>query len=60
MRAFVADSTLVQTECRERLKQIPASTRRRLSSYAKVLITAMLELSERHPQLQETPVVLAT
>ncbi|MBJ7266203.1 beta-ketoacyl synthase chain length factor [Idiomarina abyssalis] len=60
MRAFVADSTLVQNECRERLKQIPASTRRRLSSYAKVLITAMLELSERHPQLQETPVVLAT
>lgn len=60
MRAFVADSTLVQTECRERLKQIPASTRRRLSSYAKVLITAMLELSERHPQLKDTPVVLAT
>jgi hypothetical protein len=60
MRAFVADSTLVQTECRERLKQIPASTRRRLSSYAKVLITAMLELSERHPQLQKTPMVLAT
>ncbi|MAA61600.1 beta-ketoacyl synthase chain length factor [Idiomarina sp. UBA3176] len=60
MRAFVADSTLVETECRERLKQIPASTRRRLSSYAKVIMTAILELSERHPQLKETPVVLAT
>jgi len=60
MRAFVADSTLVQTECRERLKQIPASTRRRLSSYAKVLLTAILELSDRHPQLNDTPVVLAT
>lgn len=60
MRAFVADSTLVETECRERLKQIPASTRRRLSSYAKVMMTAILELSERHPQLQETPVILAT
>lgn len=60
MRAFVADSTLVETECRERLKQIPASTRRRLSSYAKVMMTAILELGGRHPQLKETPVILAT
>jgi len=60
MRAFIADSTLVESESRELLKQIPASTRRRLSSYAKVLITAILELSERHPQLQYTPVILAT
>lgn len=60
MRAFVADSTLVQTECRERLRQIPASTRRRLSSYAKVLVTGILQLSERQPELKDIPVVLAT
>lgn len=60
MRAFIADSTLVETESRELLKQIPAATRRRLSLYSKVLVTAILQIGERQPQLKDTPVVLAT
>ncbi|MDV6316406.1 beta-ketoacyl synthase chain length factor [Idiomarina sp. HP20-50] len=60
MRAFIADSTLVETESRELLKQIPAATRRRLSLYSKVLVTAILQIGERQPQLKDTPVILAT
>lgn len=60
MKAFVADSTLVTEECRERLKRVPTSMRRRLSSYSKLIVTAILELSERVPSLQDVPVVLAT
>lgn len=60
MKAFVADSTLVTEECRERLKSVPASMRRRLSSYSKLIVTAILEMSERGVSLHNVPVVLAT
>ena len=59
-KVFVADSTLVTSECRDRLKQVPASMRRRLSSYSKLIVTAIMELAEREKGVHNTPVVLAT
>lgn len=59
-KVFVADSTLVTSECRDRLKQVPASMRRRLSSYSKLIVTAIMELAERENGVHNTPVVLAT
>lgn len=59
-KAFVADSTLVTSECRERLKSVPASMRRRLSPYSKLIMTAIIELGEHIEDLSNVPVVLAT
>ncbi|RUO72010.1 beta-ketoacyl synthase [Pseudidiomarina sediminum] len=42
------------------LQSIPASTRRRLSPYAKLLMRGVLQLLEHHPQAAKIPVVLAS
>ena len=57
---FVVDSTLAESVCPERLRRIPGSMRRRLSSYSKLIFTAILELSERQPNVLQLPVVLAS
>ena len=60
VRTFVTDSTLVNSVCPERLAQIPASMRRRLSAYSKLIFTAILDLAERQPKIFHMPVVLAS
>ena len=42
------------------LQLIPAATRRRLSSYAKTLLSAVLTIYEQFPQANKLPVILAS
>ncbi|MGQ4277274.1 beta-ketoacyl synthase chain length factor [Pseudidiomarina sp. E22-M8] len=42
------------------LQSIPASTRRRLSSYAKLLLSAIFEVIQQCPEAAQVPVVLAS
>lgn len=54
---YLSDSTSAPSTA---LESIPASTRRRLSSYAKLLLAALFEVIEQHPEAAHAPVVLAS
>lgn len=54
---YLSDSTSAPSTA---LESIPASTRRRLSSYAKLLLAALFEVIEQHPEAARAPVVLAS
>ncbi|RUO52762.1 beta-ketoacyl synthase [Pseudidiomarina halophila] len=64
MTSYVAASALHLSDSTSApsaaLKSIPASTRRRLSSYAKLLLAALFEVIEQHPGAAHAPVVLAS